>query len=347
MSRKHDGLDAHDWALRLEEIGSGVKNLLLKARKSGVELTTAVAHEGGDTIFAIDRHVEPVIHKIIEGWDQRDEPILLVMEGLGETGERRYGDANAPLKYRLIIDPIDGTRNIMYDKRSAWFLAAIAEDRGSDTRLSHAFASVMIELPTSLQSYYRRFLAVRGEGVVAQTIPPHAEFGITDPGVGPSRATTLMHGFAQVTNFFPGTKVLASELMEAIASATIGGDSLPGAATIFDDQYMTTGGQMIELALGHDRFCCDLRPLFYDVLARQQGKRFRGRGLECHPYDCGGMLVAQEAGVILTDGFGRPLDAPMDVHTGVHWCGYANESLREQIEPVVRRFFHERGVAAP
>ena len=72
--------------------------------------------------------------------------------------------------------------------------------------------------------------------------------------------------------------------------------------------------------------------------------KFRGRGLECHPYDCAGMLVAQKAGVILTDGFGRPLDAPMDVHSGVHWCGYANETLRKKIEPVILDWFKQRKV---
>ena len=32
---------------------------------------------------------------------------------------------------------------------------------------------------------------------------------------------------------------------------------------VFDDQYMTTGGQVYELMVGHDRMLGDLRPLVY------------------------------------------------------------------------------------
>jgi hypothetical protein len=159
----------------------------------------------------------------------------------------------------------------------------------------------------------------------------------------PSTATNLKDGFAQVSNFFPGTKRLASDLMEVIAEATLGGID-PSSAEIFDDQYISTGGQMVELMLGHDRFCCDLRPLFYDILTKEAGRPVRG--LECHPYDAAGVLVAREAGVIVTDGHGGSLDVPLDVEHGVHWCGYANAALRDQIEPVVQSWLADKmGVA--
>lgn len=372
------------WADRLEALGLAVRDRLIAARDAGDDLATAVAQEGGDTIFAIDRHVEPVIEAAIHAWPDACKPLLLVAEGMGQDGRRLFlkptpsrrgqGEgANVPMPsktpspqptpegrggkrppiqkdsppaFRLIIDPIDGTRNIMYDKRSAWFLAAVAPERGDATRLSDAFASVMIELPTSKQGYADSFTAVRGGKTIAKrralSSLPNAQHGCRSIPVQPSRATTLKHGFAQVANFFPGTKVLASELMERIAAATLGAAVEPGAATIFDDQYMTTGGQMVELMLGHDRFCGDLRPLFYRILEQHIGSTVRG--LECHPYDAAGMLVAQQAGVILTDGLGRPLDAPMDVHSGVHWCGYANEALRRQIEPVIVAWFADKGV---
>jgi hypothetical protein len=100
---------------------------------------------------------------------------------------------------------------------------------------------------------------------------------------------------------------------------------------------------MVELLLGHDRFCCDLRPLFYDIIHARTGQQVRG--VECHPYDLAGLLVAQQAGVELTDGFGRPLTGPLDVHTGMHWCGYANQALRDLIQPVVVAWLSEKGVS--
>ena len=66
------------------------------------------------------------------------------------------------------------------------------------------------------------------------------------------------------------------------------------------------------------------------------------RGLECHPYDMAGMMIGKAGGVILTDGLGRPLDAYFNVFDAVHWCGYANEALRRQIEPVIQVWLGEK-----
>jgi hypothetical protein len=159
--------------------------------------------------------------------------------------------------------------------------------------------------------------------------------------VRPSLASNLVNGFGQVSNFFPGTKVLAAELMECIATRTVG-PVQSGQGLIFDDQYLSSGGQIVELMVGHDRFCCDLRPLFYQILEQRSGNTVRG--LECHPYDVGGLLVAQNAGMINTNGWGDPLACPLDVHTGVHWCGYANLALQAAIQPVIRQWLLEQGL---
>lgn len=91
---------------------------------------------------------------------------------------------------------------------------------------------------------------------------------------------------------------------------------------------------------GRDRFCCDLRPLFYEILQREGGT---GKsGLCCHPYDVAGLPIARSFGVILTDGYGRTLDATFDVESPVHWCGYANDGLRQSIEPVIQAWLREK-----
>src|SRR5436305_499187 len=140
-----------------------------------------------------------------------------------------------------------------------------------------------------------------------------------------SAADTIYQIDAVVANFFPATKVLASELMEHLVRHLVGPADVTQ-ATVFDDQYISTGGQFYELIVGHDRFNADLRPLFYAIQKQPPG-------LCCHPYDCATWLVAEEAGVILTDGLGRPLDGPLDVTTGLSWVGYANATLRSRIEP--------------
>ncbi len=336
--------DNWQWARRLESLGFLIQRHVHEMLTSGDPgLSTPVAEEGGDTIYAIDRRVEPLIEQQIAEWPGACLPLLIVAEGMGHDGRRRFGSPDDSLRYRVILDPIDGTRCLMYDKRSAWFLAAVAVDQGERTGLRDTFASVMVELPTSKQALCDSFAAVRGQPTQGQRT------GIGGSGAqirlpSPSRSMCLAGGFAQVTNFFQGTKVLAAELMEAIAEAVVPAGRTSTSA-VLEDQYISTGGQWVELITGHDRFCCDLRPLFYQILPPESQQKFPT--LVCHPYDAAGLLVAKQAGVIITDGFGRELNAPLNVFQPVHWCGYANAHLRTTIEPIIQKWLADRGVFPP
>ena len=54
------------------------------------------------------------------------------------------------------------------------------------------------------------------------------------------------------------------------------------------------------------------------------------------------LAVAQEAGVILTDGMGQPLDGPLDVTTGISWAAFANPALRQAIEPILTGYLAKK-----
>jgi hypothetical protein len=47
--------------------------------------------------------------------------------------------------------------------------------------------------------------------------------------------------------------------------------------------------------------------------------------------------------VIVTDPYGRPLDAPLSVDADVAWVGYANQKIRAAIEPVLQQELRARG----
>jgi hypothetical protein len=49
-------------------------------------------------------------------------------------------------------------------------------------------------------------------------------------------------------------------------------------------------------------------------------------------------------GVVVTDEKGRPLSAPLDVSSDVTWVGYANEAIRQQIEPHLQAALQKRGL---
>lgn len=334
---------ANDWAERLVELGLVVQRQVHQQVCTAASLELLAASMGeraGDRIYAIDRSAEELVLAGISQWPRDCFPLLLIAEGLGEHGryffESPQRAEECPLarrptsKYRLIIDPIDGTRMLMSDKRSAWFLAAVAKDCGEETSLAHTFASAMIELPPSKQTLADCFWATRGTGAQGFQVDLHSSVGTTQRRaivVRPSQNSTLRDGFVSVVSFFPGTKMLAAELTERIALL----DQPAGfAPNIFEDQYLSTGGQLVQLMTGRDRCVVDLRPLW------NQSRRGSGPVMTAHPYDLAGLLVAQEAGVLVTDGFGRTLDVPLDVTTAVHWCGYANEAIRLLIEPIVR-----------
>ena len=302
------------------------------------DLAGVAYDDEGDTIYAVDRVSESVL---VDGLSEiaRDEPLCVVAEGLDAGGlTLPLGTSDDACRWRLLVDPIDGTRGLMYQKRSAWILTGVAPNRGPATRLADIVLAVQTEIPLLKQHLSDQIWAVRGEGVDARRVDRLT--GETLPlSFRPSSATTLAHGFASVSRFFPGGRDVLAGIDDDIV-AEVEGPPAPGKAACFEDQYISTGGQLYELMIGHDRFIADVRPLLTTLLAA----RGQPRPSCCHPYDLCSALVAEEAGVRLTDAIGAPLDAPFDLDTDVAWVGYANDRLRARIEPALRMALTRRGL---
>ena len=77
----------------------------------------------GDTIYAIDRVSEELLVQLFADELAQDAPIVLIAEGI-ENGKLvlPVGATESDAVWRVIVDPIDGTRGLMYQKRSAWVL---------------------------------------------------------------------------------------------------------------------------------------------------------------------------------------------------------------------------------
>lgn len=253
---------------------------------------------------------------------------MLIGEGLAEEGVTfPAGIPSEEAELRIIVDPIDGTRALMYDKRSAWVLTGVAHNRGSSTTLRDIFVAVQSEIPTSKQFRADVLWAVEGKG--AGGVGYDRTTGEERPiSLRPSRARTLTHGFGMISRFFQGGKDILARVEESVAEAVIGPIE-PGKARLFEDQYICSGGQFYELMAGHDPFNADLRPNLAGVL-QSRGQEL---GICCHPYDVCTELIAREMGVIITRPDGKRLDAPLDTVSPVAWVGYANTDLRLAIEP--------------
>ena len=287
--------------------------------QSLARLSRPVRDDAGDTIFSIDVDAEGALLRCCEAWG-KDEAFVLIAEGLPGAGSK-FG-AGDP-RFRLIVDPIDGTRALMFDKRSAWSLAATAPMEGG---LASIELAAMTELPTTRMHIADTLWAERGSGAsgVRENLITREKRAFTP---SPSRAQDLRHGFASVANYFPGGKELTARLDERLMTEALGGWN-PDKCEVYTDQYVSSGGQLAELALGRDRFVLDVRPLVHRALGITSS-------LCARPYDLCTMLVAQEAGCVVTAPDGSRLDAPLDVTTSVAFVAFANQELARRLQPLV------------
>jgi len=294
------------------------------------EMTKVVSEQEGDTIFALDRVSEEVLIEFVEHEVAPVAPVLLVAEGL-EDGEivLPRGTAESDVVWRIIVDPIDGTRGLMYQKRSGWILTGVAPNRGPGTNLNDIELAVQTEIPLVKQHLSDVLWAFRGESANAERFNrltgEHSSFRLQ-----PSTANNIAQGYAQIVRFFPGVRDVLAKIDDEIVAAVLG-PPLPGKALCFEDQYTSSGGQLYELMAGHDRFVADLRACMEPVTK----DRGLPRSLCCHPYDLCTELIAREAGVIVTDVDGGPLKARLAIDPDVSWAGYANERIRASIEPLL------------
>jgi fructose-1,6-bisphosphatase/inositol monophosphatase family enzyme len=304
------------------------------------ELSAVAQEEAGDTIYAVDRVSEERLVDFFAREVASHTPIVLIAEGLADGKVvLPAGTPEAEARWRVIVDPIDGTRGLMYQKRSAWILTGVAPNRGPETNVSHIQLALQTEIPLVKQHLSDVVWAIAGQGAQAERYNRLA--GEARPlHLHPSRAATIAHGYAMISRFFPGAREELAAIDEEIVRAALG-PVQPGKAHCFEDQYICSGGQLYELMAGHDRFVADLRPLMEPLLARQG----LALGICCHPYDVCTELIARELGVIVTDERGQPLSAPFDVEADVSWVGYANEAIRRQIEPHLQTALRQRGLS--
>lgn len=337
-------LDLKDLLGPIRRIHERVRDAVVaECERAELEQLAGVADDEseGDTIYAVDRVSEELLVDLFANEIATLAPIVLIAEGI--AGGKLVLPASAKeddAAWRVIVDPIDGTRGLMYQKRSGWVLTGVAPNRGDATNLQDIELAVQTEIPLVKQHLSDVLWATRGNGAHAERFNRLTQKRET-LSLRPSQAKSIKHGFAMIARFFPGAREELAAIDEEIVRAALGPVE-PGKAHCFEDQYLSSGGQLYELMMGHDRFVADLRPLIEPILNR----RGLALGICCHPYDVCTELIAREAGVIVTDERGGPLRALLQVEPDVAWAGYANEAIRNQIEPLLRAVLKKRGLSA-
>ena len=311
--------------------------ILAARRREERSFADVVGVTKADTIYHIDKLSESAILAWFENNWPKTWPTEIVMEGI-EDDEVVTFPRGVPARktiFKCIIDPIDGTRNLMYDKRSAWILTGLARQKGKRTTLADIDLAVMTELPTSKHWRADQLSAVKGQGVrgvVSQAM--NLQTGKSSAfALRRSLASDFRHGFASLVRFFPDGKALTAQIEEALWQQLYGAAG-KAAPVIFDDQYISTGGQLYELIVGHDRMIGDIRPHVFAKLGLKSS-------LTCHPYDICTELILKEVGGIVETPGGRALTDALDTTTPVSWVGYANENLARQVRPILRRLMKQ------
>ncbi len=321
-----------------DRIRAAARGALLDAVAQG-DLTPLrrIAGQGvGDVAFGIDVPTEEVLSAWLDEQAQRG-PLSLLTE---DTGWRHRGPGpDGPVDLpgfdhggpRISVDPIDGTRCIMADLRSAWTVLGFAGPGESQPTFLDLTGGISAELPTSRAAVYRVFTAERGKGCTLETSPLEgspSEASVSRTG-SPSEASVVRvddddradHGYFCFFRYEPAQRVP----IVAIETAFLGRlAEREGAATrtCFEDQYLANAGQLALLTLGTYRFIADVRATLSVGTSATK------------PYDVSGaILCAQEAGCVVEDPRGEALDFPIDATTPVAWVGYANAPTATRLRP--------------
>lgn len=328
-----DGSWLDDWEPRLRALADRLARVAADAlAEPGAQAELArPMHEGaGDTSFGLDVRCEAAALAWLAEV-AASLPLSLLTEDRGwlhrgpaAVGGSRELDGFDHGGPRIALDPVDGTRNLMNDLRSAWSVVAAAGPGADEPRLADVRYGLVAELSTSRESR-RRVLSARRGG------PCRLELRARDGRT--LRAGELTtddddrpdHGYFPFFRFRPEERP-AIAAIEAVFFERLARDEGAAIETCFDDQYITSGGQLVLLALGTYRMVCDLR----GTVAAAQGRST----ITTKPYDvAGAIVVAESAGCVVTDPRGRPLDFPLDTHTPVAFVAWTNARTRARLEP--------------
>ncbi len=259
---------------------------------------------GGDVTFAIDAEAEAEVERFLA---ERAPRMALYSEDRGLI-------APPDATHVLVVDPIDGTRPAMAGLESACVAVALAPIGDGQPLMRDVELGCVVEIKSG-----ERFVARRGSGVVESSRPvrlsPNADIGRMFWGYGfrgrPARAT-------------------AEVLAELIDASSVGGGTFELGSQAFVMTRIVTGQLDAVIEVG-SRMVDEVPGL------RAEFERVgHGQVLNNSPYDLAApALCLIEAGGVLSDGWGRPLDDRPLLGSGHEFqmssISAANRTLHKQL----------------
>ena len=313
-----------EWEPELRALADGIRTrtraLLFDALERGEpdRIARPIARGAGDVTFGLDVPGEAWIEEWA-GERARHGPLSVLTEDRGWRHLAPDPAGGAPHELagfdhggpRIAIDPVDGTRNLMADLRSAWTVIGFAPAGPTAPRLGDLTGGMVAELPTSRAARARLFVAdADGCRVEEQSV----ETGEILAGrlVRVDADDRSDHGYFPFFRYEPRLRPALARL-EAAFFERLERFEHAEVLSCYDDQYISNAGQLVLLLSGTYRMIVDARAL----LARRAGVST----VTSKPYDLSGAVVcARAAGAVLTAADGGPLDFPIDVETPVDFA---------------------------
>ncbi|MCB9913655.1 MAG: hypothetical protein H6828_00740 [Planctomycetes bacterium] len=289
----------------------------------------------GDVTFALDEAAEAAL----EAWFERRAargPLSVFSE---DRGWRHRGPSGALAGFdhggpRVVVDPVDGTRHLMADLRSAWTVVAACGPGAGVPRFADVELGLVAELPDSRAARYRVLRARRGAGARLELRALDDDALLDDAPLAVDADDRADHGYFSVFRYSPAARPALAQI-EAAFFERLARHEGADPRSCYDDQYISNGGQLALLALGTYRLIADLRAW---LAARGAPEVTTSK-----PYDCAGaLLVAREAGCALSAPEGGPLDFPLDATTPVSFVGWANAATAARLAPHLQAALHVR-----
>lgn len=242
---------------------------------SGREQLAAGA--GGDVTFAVDELAEAELTRFISDHAPR---FAFYSEDRGLVSPE--GDET----HVLVVDPIDGTRPAMAGLESACVAVALAPLDDGEPKMADIEVGCVMEIKTG-----DWFLARRGEGVLG-----------TQPA-DPSKNVDLSSIFWAYGFRGRPARATTEVLAELIDGSSVGGGTFELGSQAFAMTRVVSGQLDAVIEVG-SRMIDDVPAMLDQFLTVG-----RGEVLNNSPYDLAApWLCLTEAGGIVSDGWGRPLD---------------------------------------
>ncbi|MCC7012175.1 MAG: hypothetical protein IT454_06430 [Planctomycetes bacterium] len=314
-------------------IRGGAREALQRAQAlNDLASVAAPVRQGkGDITYAIDDIVERSIHGWLDEVASRT-PLSLLTEDSGWM-HRGPGPRGAAVELadfdhagpRIALDPIDGTRNLMADLRSAWTVVSFAPPGHGQPRFSELTAGIVSEIPDSRAARYRVLSAARERACRLELRALEDDALLAERTLVADTDARVDRGYFPFFRYAPDQRPALARI-EAEFFERLREHEGADLRHVFDDQYISNAGQLAQLAFGTYRTIVDVR----GWLARRMGRTT----ITSKPYDVAGAIVcARAAGCVVEGPLGTELDFALDVVTPVDFVGFANRASAERMRP--------------